>query len=474
MDIISQHSPPVTTLSNTSASILPPSGPKERLQHQASLPVSAFRSSSFPALTPRLSGSNPSLLLGIHSHSSRINNNSGPIRSPSGSSSYTSSTPQSPKASALADTRGRVRSNSSISTATKSKSSDSPIMGSTAVPINGAPDVAAEQELRQRKTSWAEVAKSGAANELKEVNGARNGTLTNGISKTAPSKTISAHSPSRRVAQPSKVPVSTPSTVIASAPRKQLKMDPLVQVLILRRMLLLTDGRDKVMKVIQYGLKAAMWAELLTAKKQPAMHARASKIVSNFSTARKIIRLLYWLNSLDELIDLNKTSAADLVKMTPNERLRHNLSMFNAIVGIVNGWADDVVVAGKLGLIEKPLYNRATILSDRLWYVTIFFDLYENIQAGRVLSKKVLDAQRQYVKADGDVDDIGVLDKKRTELLNKQYMHRISLVKLVADFTFCTVDVFQLGERGLSDGWQALSGLTSALLGTYKVWVKHR
>jgi hypothetical protein len=55
-------------------------------------------------------------------------------------------------------------------------------------------------------------------------------------------------------------------------------------------------------------------------------------------------------------------------------------------------------------------------------------------------------------------------------------MDRISLVKLLADYIFCTIDVLHLGERWsvpqTADGLQAGSGLVAALLGTLKLYLK--
>ncbi|KND01911.1 uncharacterized protein SPPG_03698 [Spizellomyces punctatus DAOM BR117] len=259
----------------------------------------------------------------------------------------------------------------------------------------------------------------------------------------------------------SKAPSASSNSIRKSLPRS-IRINPLVQVLILRRVLLLTDGRDKVMKVIQYGLKTAMWLHILDAKRHPTLHSHANKTVSQFSMTRKVIRLFYWLNSLDEFVELAKERHFGMSSaVTPTEKLRQFLAVFNAIVGIVNGWADDLVVAGKMGIVDKPLYNRATILADRLWYVSIFIDAHENVHGTAAIRRKLVACR---------ADD----ESKRKELESKLYMQKVSFAKLMADFVFCTIDVFHLGDKGISDGWQAVSGFLAALLGTYKVWVKHR
>ncbi|KAJ3020608.1 hypothetical protein HKX48_000551 [Thoreauomyces humboldtii] len=268
-------------------------------------------------------------------------------------------------------------------------------------------------------------------------------------------------------------PSNSHGPAASSAPARKAATNLLMQVLILRRVLLLTDGRDKVLKCIQYALKSALWADLLTSKSTPVLHAHAKTTVSNFSTARKIMRLLYWLNSLQELVDVS--GEAPKKDAPAIDTLRHRLGLINAIVGIVNGWADDLVVAGKLGFISKPLYEKATVWADRMWFLTIFIDLHENLQGGLVLAHKLEKSKEKVAVASlgGVEDEVVAAEKAAAALTVKLGVHRVSLAKLLADLMFCSVDVLQLGDRGISDGWQALSGLTSALLGTWKVWIKH-
>ncbi|KAI8907447.1 peroxisomal biogenesis factor 11-domain-containing protein [Powellomyces hirtus] len=305
--------------------------------------------------------------------------------------------------------------------------------------------------------------------------------------KTTLQKDASLASPT-----PSTTSTATPSPPTTSFKQPSLTRTPtpfarlaptlLTKILILRRVLLLTDGRDKIMKCLQYVLKSAMWAQLITSATHPRLHAHAASTVSHFSTARKIMRLLYWLNSLNDLVDLVNNPASQPPKAaaaSPTDVLRYRLALVNAGVGIVNGWADDLVVAGKLGIIDKPLYNRATVVADQLWLVSIFIDLHENIQAGFALRRKLAAAcNAASTPSDTAADTAAAAAaaaKTHRDLTARHRTHTLSLIKLLADLTFCSIDVFRLAERrGISDGWQAISGLASALLGTYKVWVKHR
>ncbi|KAJ3299292.1 hypothetical protein HK104_009411 [Borealophlyctis nickersoniae] len=265
----------------------------------------------------------------------------------------------------------------------------------------------------------------------------------------SPHVNIQASSTPKPVSFPVSKPISPPS---ASRPRQ---IPILVQLLILQRILLTNDGRDKILKIVQYSLKTVLWYRAAAAAKNP----KADKVISQFSLTRKIIRLNNWANSIAEMDELLRDNLGITKGMTREERARRALVFFGAAVGLVNGLADDVICYGKLGLVGKRWVDLATPLADQCWYITIFIDVYENVQTTAKMNLKLAEStdaqQRRAIKAKIDLQNV-------------------SLVKLMADFVFCSVDVFKFGDRGISDGWQAVSGLLSALLGTYKLWVKNR
>ncbi|TPX55434.1 hypothetical protein PhCBS80983_g05314 [Powellomyces hirtus] len=397
---------------------------------------------------------NPSLFLGIRSGSyagSNSSNNS--LHRAAGAAGSYYSAQSTPSASRLGSPRGSIVERM---TAKSGESRDGAV--STAV---AAASLVVHADLVRRLNGKATLQKDAS------------------LASPTPSTTSTA-TPS-----PPSIPTTSskqPSLSRTPTPFARLAPTLLTKILILRRVLLLTDGRDKIMKCLQYALKSAMWAQLITHATHPRLHAHTASTVSHFSTARKIMRLLYWLNSLNDLVDLvnNPASQPPKAAASPTDVLRYRLALVNAVVGIVNGWADDLVVAGKLGIIDKPLYNRATVVADQLWLVSIFIDLHENIQAGFALRRKLAAACNA---ASTPSDPAAVADtaaaaaaaKTHRDLTARHRTHILSLIKLLADFTFCSIDVFRLAERrGISDGWQAISGLASALLGTYKVWVKHR
>ncbi|KAI8852679.1 peroxisomal biogenesis factor 11 [Chytridium lagenaria] len=250
-----------------------------------------------------------------------------------------------------------------------------------------------------------------------------------------------------------------------------------LRLMVLRKILTLNDGRDKVLKCVQYGSKAALYLNLLEGKEDGVapIVPRMEKLVSHMSMTRKIIRLAHFLEPLDTL----KTFLSDLdqlalvipglssrTKQTPTftERMLAFGTLLGAIVGIANDLSDDAICLAKMGVLDKSWIKPCTPLSDRLWFASIFIDAHEVLQDVIMLT-----AKRERLKRAKS----NLTPNEKMENENHLLMHRISLAKMSADFIFCTIDVFQLGEKGWDDGWQVFTGLAAAILGTTKLYIKN-
>lgn len=106
-------------------------------------------------------------------------------------------------------------------------------------------------------------------------------------------------------------------------------------------------------------------------------------------------------------------------------------------------------------MLDKPWLDFCTPLSDRLWFSGIFIDVHANLTDYKKLSFKF--------EKETDTETKG-------KLAEKMFISRISLAKLMADFVFCTIDVFHLD---VNEGFQCVAGLSAALLGTFKLYIKH-
>ena len=228
-------------------------------------------------------------------------------------------------------------------------------------------------------------------------------------------------------------------------------MSSLEKFMVLRRILLLNDGRDKVLKVIQYTAKFLLWSYL----KDGSWLEKSKKWAAQLSISRKIIRLFHWLEPIQDSIDLSK-QGMQLSGLSGPERRVKLLAPLMALNSICNDLSDDLICLSKIGVIDKKWIDRCTPLSDRLWFFGIFMDLYENRVVHHSLQKKL--------KSETD-------PSKANALQSKLGMQQISFLKLCCDFILCFIDVFLLGDR-VSDGYQASAGLLAALFGTYKIYVK--
>ena len=176
----------------------------------------------------------------------------------------------------------------------------------------------------------------------------------------------------------------------------------------LRKILLLSDGRDKVLKVVQYSIKMSLALRLIT-----------KDTTSSFSISRKMIRLGHWLESLHAFSNAKST-----------------VDSASALNGVFNDVFDDIVCLGKINLIDPSWSEFAAPLSDRLWLVSIFIDISQTVKQLKV---------------------------------QKDTLLRVSLLKLVCDLIFCSIDVFRLRVNPV---WQNTTGLLAAILGTYKLALK--
>lgn len=190
----------------------------------------------------------------------------------------------------------------------------------------------------------------------------------------------------------------------------EMAKSPLFFLLIIKQILATTDGRDKLFKVIQYSLKMNNW--LKNSKSSVAL-------ISHLSLARKMIRLLH---GLDPLLELNSDSFLNVDATT-----------INNIFSLLSDTADDVICLGKLKVFDDKWIDMATPISDRSWFITIILDIHDLL--------KSIQQEPTYIK-------------------------KISLVKLLCDLIFCSIDVFKLD---VSPGWQNITGLVSGSIGTYKL-----
>ncbi|KAI8976779.1 peroxisomal biogenesis factor 11-domain-containing protein [Pilobolus umbonatus] len=207
---------------------------------------------------------------------------------------------------------------------------------------------------------------------------------------------------------------------------------------IIQKYLTEIDGRDKLMKIIQYALKLLLHYAIVKARHWSALTA-------HFSMTRRLLRVGNAINPLKQLTSANRITLAT----------SETLILFNALV---NHISDDVVCMYKLGFIDSKIGTRAEMLSAYCWFASIYVDIKNAIQS------------RQKQRSDYAL----AIHKKEVlecpQLLHKIYVSEISILKLFMDGIFCACDIW---HPSYSAGIQAWSGFCSGALAGYKLWIRY-
>lgn len=185
---------------------------------------------------------------------------------------------------------------------------------------------------------------------------------------------------------------------IVAAKKLSVNTRPIVSrwLNVIQKLLKELDGRDKIMKIIQYFIKILLHYNLVQAK-------HWSNITSHFSMTRKLLRL--------------GTAIEPIRQLSPyKSSLSETLVLSNAIV---NHISDDVFCLYKLGVLGAYLGDRSERLSAYCWFAGILVDIRENVNAMVKLqhSKKT---------------DLTIEERK-----HKIFVTEISIIKLLMDGIFC-------------------------------------
>jgi hypothetical protein len=203
------------------------------------------------------------------------------------------------------------------------------------------------------------------------------------------------------------------------------------------KMLAEADGRDKVMKIIQYAAKIVLYHQLVAASSPSSK--RLSALASHFSITRKILRLGHWVEELPNAVAVVKGEKA----LYNAEKGGIQWSNVSSVLGVVNDLVDDSLCLRSMGILApSPVAARfLEKLSASLWMSGIFIDL-----AAAVRSLANAQSPRQRT-AQG-----------------------IVTAKLIADLAFCSYDLceFSTGSKAVP----VYSAGAAALLGTYRKWTK--
>jgi hypothetical protein len=174
--------------------------------------------------------------------------------------------------------------------------------------------------------------------------------------------------------------------------------------------ILLTEGRDKVVKLLQYTSRLIVLLSSSPSK-------RLRPFISQMSMTRKVLKLGHGVFPYSELTGGVK-----------------GLILLRAIVEIVNDFWDDVYCLSRIGLLKsKRLEGWSEIWANRAWMMGIIMDLQVLLQRKSAMASKLkVEREKKYLEVGGMKDGRG---KLRVEA----FWIDLSILKLLMDFGFCCI-----------------------------------
>ena len=206
-------------------------------------------------------------------------------------------------------------------------------------------------------------------------------------------------------------------------------------ILVFTEFLVLAKGRDRFIKLLQYTSKLLVIIfsskavnSLVYEKKRLFLLKiefvnRLKRSISEFSTFRKIIKLGDSITAWSSLKYTYKNASLTSRKLW-------NLIFLNELVEFLNALFDDIECLGKIGLLSKRWEFLGGKYADRAWFVAIILDLNKNFAEKQKLMSKM-----QYTEQS---ENEKIKDHEQMKWVN------FSIIKLLADFGFCSIDVFEL------------------------------
>jgi len=213
------------------------------------------------------------------------------------------------------------------------------------------------------------------------------------------------------------------------------------------------DGRDKIIKVIQYTAKLVISVSE-NSRQQEKLNSKLKSFAKVLSEARRVFRLGNWLDNLHYIFVGSFTSS-------PFIRI---LEKTSTISGFGCSFLEDLALIKKIWSGSSHLVDRLESWSDFFWTIQIFLDIILNfIQLNKIFQKE----RKLYLETRKDKER----NEELVSLSQSKNKLQLSQIKLVADLIFAANDAFELEAPSIL---VAICGLLSALIGSYKIFMKLR
>ncbi|KAF9947282.1 hypothetical protein BGZ65_008950, partial [Modicella reniformis] len=215
---------------------------------------------------------------------------------------------------------------------------------------------------------------------------------------------------------------------------------------IIREISDVVDGRDKMIKVIQYFAKVFLWLFLSNPTQYKLLATRMKALAKQFSTTRKMLRLGHFIDPMASVLTLAVTLRGSLrqeglrktLDKTPTQTWRNTtrdrLGHLNNVLGFCQDIVDDVCCLGAIGVLDRSFTEKAEPWSNALWMAGVSIDLHENLQT-------IQDVKRQIKTLEANPcaneDEKRARQAQHTKLTTKLHWLQVTTVKVGGDFLFC-------------------------------------
>jgi len=224
------------------------------------------------------------------------------------------------------------------------------------------------------------------------------------------------------------------------------------RILTLRQVMLISDGRDKVLKVFQYFSKAFLWASDAENNKERGFKYtdNVNALIAQFSITRKLLRLFHATDPINKIYTIPLAFGN---QYTRQQKIMTALDIIDGFVCLANDIVDDIVCLSKIGVLDKSLAKKYSPYSARLWMTGIWLDLNSVYQRIAATNRAIDNAN---TKEEG------------LRYVHEKERHYYDMIKLLFDLVFCIGDCWPTFYK--SGGWQAISGSLSGSMSLLKLW----
>ncbi|KXS16599.1 hypothetical protein M427DRAFT_144677 [Gonapodya prolifera JEL478] len=239
-----------------------------------------------------------------------------------------------------------------------------------------------------------------------------------------------------------------------------------------------TDGRDVLLKVPQYLAGTLLYLASQLGVPKPENQGRLNNLKSNFSVARRIIRLGHVVQPLSTVVDVvrdllkHREEVVKLEHPKSGEDFARLFALFQVFLAIANDVCDDLGTLSSIGVLPSK-YAVADYYGVRLWATGNLIDQFETYEATVRLQTRI-----QILKEKGET-------KKARDLSGQLFMTRALQVQLFADAVWLATDINpelvgkvlttffpEIKPRDHIGGVAAVAGLVSGLIGLHRTYTR--